>query len=169
MSQTPGASPDNLNGAGLRIGVVQARFNPEITDALWQSCRAALIETGVEADDIVHLTVPGALEVPVVLQRLASSGEFDALVALGAIIKGGTYHFELVCNESAAGVTRVGLDFNIPIANAILTTYTDAQARDRMHEKGSEAGRVAVELANLMLDLDDQLPAGDAGAEGHDD
>jgi 6,7-dimethyl-8-ribityllumazine synthase len=167
MSQTPGASPDNLSGAGLRIGVVQARFNPEITDNLWKSCRETLLSLGVEADDILHLTVPGALEIPVVLQRLASSGDFDALVALGAIIKGGTYHFELVCNESAAGVTRVGLDFSVPIANAVLTTYTDAQARDRMHEKGSEAARVAVELANLMLDLDEQLPA--VTAEGEDD
>ncbi len=167
MSQSPGASPDNLSGAGLRIGVVQARFNQEITDNLWKACQSTLIELGVEADDILHLTVPGALEIPVVLQRLASSGDFDALVALGAIIKGGTYHFELVCNESAAGVTRVGLDFSIPIANAVLTTYTDSQARDRMHEKGVEAARVAVELANLMIDLDDQLPT--TGAEADDE
>lgn len=167
MSQAPGASPIDLNGAGLRIGVVQARFNPEITDSLWQACRSTLLELGVESDDIAHFTVPGALEIPVVLQRLASTGEFDALVALGAIIKGGTYHFELVCNESAAGVTRVGLDYSIPIANAVLTTYTDSQARDRMHEKGAEAARVAVELANLLLDLDEQWPA--AGAEAEDD
>lgn len=170
MSKTPGASPENLDGSGLRIGVVQARFNPEITDALWQACRATLVECGVDADDILHLTVPGALEIPVVLQRLASTGDFDALVALGAIIKGGTYHFELVCNESAAGVTRVGLEYGIPIANAVLTTYTDSQARDRMHDKGSEAARVAVELANLMMDLDEQWPqAGNEGDEGDDD
>lgn len=167
MSQSPGATPENLNGAGLRVGVVQARFNQEITDNLWNACHSALLEMGVEADDILHLTVPGALEIPVVLQKLASSGDFDALVALGAIIKGGTYHFELVCNESAAGVTRVGLDYNIPIANAVLTCYTDSQARDRMHEKGSEAARVAVELANLMIDLDEQWPG--PAAEGEDD
>lgn len=167
MSQTPGISPDNLDGSGLRIGVVQARFNPEITDGLWDACRETLLSLGVEQDDILHLSVPGALEIPVALQRLATTGEFDALIALGAVIKGGTYHFELVCNESAAGVTRVSLDFAVPIANAVLTTYTDAQARDRIQEKGADAARVAVEMAGLMLDLDDQLPA--QGSEGDDD
>lgn len=167
MSQSPGSSPATLDGSGLRIGVVQARFNQDITDGLWQACRSTLLSSGVDADDIVHLTVPGALEIPVVLQRLASTGDFDALIALGAVIKGGTYHFELVCNESAAGVTRVGLDFNIPIANAVLTTYTDSQARDRIVDKGSEAARVAIELASLMLDLDEQWPQG--GVESDDD
>jgi 6,7-dimethyl-8-ribityllumazine synthase len=167
MSQAPGASPDNLDGSGLRIGVVQARFNPEITDGLWAACKSTLIALGVDADDIMHMTVPGALEVPVALQRLATTGEFDALVALGAVIKGGTYHFELVCNESAAGVTRVSLDFGIPVANAVLTTYTEAQARDRIQEKGSDAARVAIEMACLMLELDEQLPQ--SGAEAEDD
>ena len=167
MSQSPGSSPDDLNGAGLRIGVVQARFNQDITDGLWHACRDTLLALGVDKDDILHLTVPGALEIPVVLQRLASTGDFDALVALGAVIKGGTYHFELVCNESASGVTRVGLDYSIPIANAVLTTYTDSQARDRIVDKGSEAARVAVELANMFIDLDEQWPQG--GTEGDDD
>ena len=137
-------------GEGLRIGVVQARFNVDVTNTLWHSCQAELLRLGVGADDIFHSTVPGALEVPLLLQTLAQSEEFDALIALGCIIRGETYHFELVANESGAGVTRIGLDYQVPIANAILTTENLEQAIARQTDKGRDAAQVAVEMANLL-------------------
>jgi 6,7-dimethyl-8-ribityllumazine synthase len=138
-----------LDGSGLRIGIVQARFNESITNALRDACLAELAALGVKRENIDHHTVPGALEVPLALQNLADRGEYDALVALGCIIRGETYHFELVANESGAGVTRVGLDTHIPIANAILTTEDLEQAIARQTEKGRDAARVAVEMALL--------------------
>lgn len=142
-----------LDGKGLRIGVVQARFNQGITNALAQACVDELQALGVNAEDIVHVTVAGALEVPSALQAMAESERFDALVALGCVIRGETYHFELVCNESAAGVTRVGLDYGLPIANAILTTENLPQAVARQDEKGRDAAQVAVEMARLLSEL----------------
>ena len=142
-----------LHGEGLSIGIVRARFNDDITSALAHACIAELKALGVDEDDIRHITVPGALEVPMALKGLAEAGEHDALVALGCIIRGETYHFELVANESGAGVTRVALDHGLPIANAILTVENEAQARARTEEKGRDAARVAVEMANLMEDL----------------
>ena len=152
---TPHASSTDptVSGAGLRIGIVQARFNTDITNALAQACRAELQRLGVSDDSIEHVMVPGALEVPLALQALATrdgSQTFDALIALGCIIRGETYHFELVANESGAGVTRVGLDYGVPIANAILTTENEAQAIARQHDKGRDAAQVAVEMARLM-------------------
>ncbi|MBX3592125.1 MAG: 6,7-dimethyl-8-ribityllumazine synthase [Burkholderiaceae bacterium] len=143
----------DLDGGGLRIGVVQARFNQVVCEALRDACLAELIDLGVGAEDVFVCTVPGSLEIPVVLQQLAASGEFDALIALGAVVRGETYHFEVVSNESAAGIARVALDFNVPIANAVLTTETDEQASARAAEKGAEAARVAVEMANLASSL----------------
>jgi 6,7-dimethyl-8-ribityllumazine synthase len=143
----------DLTGTGLRIGIVQARFNELITNRLAEVCHAELARLDVEARDITHCTVPGALEVPVALKAMADSGDFDALIALGCIIRGETYHFELVANESGAGVTRVSLDHQIPIANAILTVETEAQAQARVDEKGADAARVAVEMANLLEEL----------------
>jgi len=142
-----------LNGERLAIAIVQARFNAEITDALATACLAELATLGVSAESIHHIKVPGALEVPVVLEALADSDEYDALIALGCIIRGETYHFELVANESGAGVTRVSLDHRIPIANAILTVENEAQAWARAEPKGRDAARVAVEMANLLDDL----------------
>ncbi len=139
----------DLDGEGLRIGVVQARFNEQVCDALREACIAELFELGVEEEDIFVCTVPGALEIPFALDKLAQTEEFDALIALGAVIRGETYHFEVVSNESAAGIARVSLDFAIPVANAVLTTNTDEQAIERAAEKGAEAARVAVEMANL--------------------
>ena len=165
----------DLDGSGLRIGVVQARFNQVICEALRDACLAELVDLGVESDDVFVCTVPGALEIPVVLQQLASSGEFDALIALGAVVRGETYHFEVVSNESAAGIARVALDFNVPIANAVLTTETDEQASARVAEKGAEAARVAVEMANLASSLstlggdDDDEFDDDDGDRGEDD
>lgn len=142
-----------LIGEGLRIGIVQARFNDALTRKLAQACLAELDRLDVEGSDIKHVTVPGALEIPVALKAMAESGDFDALVALGCIIRGETYHFELVANESGAGVTRVSLDHQIPIANAILTVENEAQAWARAEDKGRDAARVAVEMANLLEDL----------------
>ena len=138
------------NGAGLRIGIVQARFNQGITDGLAAACLEELRQLGVADDAIVHLQVAGALEVPTVLQALAKRGGFDALIALGCIIRGETYHFELVCNESAAGITRVALDHGIPVANAIITTENLPQAVARQQEKGRDAAQVAVDMARLL-------------------
>jgi 6,7-dimethyl-8-ribityllumazine synthase len=141
---------DKLDGKGLCIGIVQARFNESVTNALAQACKAELARLGVEAKDIDHVLVPGALEIPIALQALAEKNSYDALVALGCIIRGETYHFELVANESAAGVTRVALDYQLPVANVILTTENMEQAVARQSEKGVDAARVVVEMANLL-------------------
>ncbi len=140
----------NLSGAGLKIGIVMSRFNAPVCEGLRDACLAELAKLGVDDADITLASVAGALEIPVVLQKMAASKKYDALIALGAIIRGETYHFELVANESGAGVTRVTLDAGIPVANAILTTETDEQAEVRMVEKGADAARVAVETANLL-------------------
>jgi 6,7-dimethyl-8-ribityllumazine synthase len=140
----------NLNGSGLRIGIVQSRFNVTVCEGLLASCRAQLAKQGVHDDDITLVTVPGALEIPLVLQHLAQTHKFDALIALGAVIRGDTYHFEVVSNESARGVGEVQLHAGIPIANAILTTDTDEQAEVRMNVKGAEAALVAIEMVNLL-------------------
>ena len=150
---TLAASDSRLNGKKLRIGIVQARFNEPITNPLAQACKAELLALGVAEKHIDLLQVPGALEVPVALLALAEKLEYDALVAVGCIIRGETYHFELVANESGAGVSRVALDYQIPIANAILTTENLAQAIARQTEKGRDAARVAVEMANLLSDI----------------
>jgi len=142
-----------IDGRDLRIGIVQARFNAAITNKLAQICIAELQELGVSTKYIRHVTVPGALEVPVALMTMADSEDYDALIAIGCIIRGETYHFELVANESGAGITRVSLDHQIPVANAILTVENEAQAWARTEEKGRDAARVAVEMANLMEDL----------------
>lgn len=163
----------DLDGHGLRVGVVQARFNQSIGEALRDACLGELGELGVAVEDVFVCTVPGALEIPVVLQQLAASGEFDALIALGAVVRGETYHFEVVSNESAAGISRVALDFNVPIANAVLTTENDEQATERAAEKGAEAARVAVEMANLASSLsalgDDEYDEDDDDEEEDDD
>ncbi|MDO8652302.1 MAG: 6,7-dimethyl-8-ribityllumazine synthase [Undibacterium sp.] len=156
---TVGHYESNLDGAGVRIGIVQARFNEVVGNGLLAACLNELNNLGVLNEDILHVTVPGALEVPLALQKLADTNQFDALIALGAVIRGETYHFELVSNESGSGITRVGLDNGIPIANAILTTENDEQAEARMTEKGADAARVAVEMANLTLALEELAEA----------
>ncbi|MBA4262886.1 MAG: 6,7-dimethyl-8-ribityllumazine synthase [Comamonadaceae bacterium] len=142
-----------LDGKKLSIGIVQARFNEGITDALFKACHAELLALGVLAKNITHVLVPGALEVPVALQALAERDDFDALIALGCIIRGETYHFELVANESGAAVTRLALDYHLPIANAILTTENVAQAVARQEDKGRDAARVAVEMARVLENI----------------
>lgn len=139
---------DSLTGAGLRVGIVASRFNEEIVGRLLQGARAELERLGVRRDDVLEASVAGALEIPLALQWMAQSGRVDALVAVGAVIRGETYHFEVVANESARGVMDVALEFGIPVANGILTTQDEAQAMARI-DKGAEAARVAVEMAHL--------------------
>lgn len=147
------ATDPRLKGKNLSIGIVQARFNADITNALAQACRSELLALGVAEKNITLVQVPGALEVPLALQGLAENLKYDALIALGCIIRGETYHFELVANESGAGVSRVALDYKVPIANAILTTENLEQAVARQTDKGRDAARVAVEMANLLESL----------------
>jgi len=144
-----------LDGSGLRIGIVQGRFNESIGTAELASCLDELKHLGVAPGRIVQCTVPGALEIPLVLQKLAHTRRFDALIALGAVIRGETYHFEVVSNESCAGISSVTLDSGIPVANGILTTETDLQAEVRAAEKGRDCARAAVEMANLLRRIDD--------------
>jgi 6,7-dimethyl-8-ribityllumazine synthase len=148
-NKLPECHPD-LNGTGLKIGITMSRFNIDVCEGLLGACVTELLKLGVAKEDIYLASVPGALEIPLALQKMAKSGKFDALVALGAIIRGETYHFELVANESGSGVTRIMLDSGIPIANAILTVENDEQALVRMAEKGADAARVVVEMVNLL-------------------
>lgn len=142
-----------LDGTGLRIGIAMARFNRDVGEGLLSGCTAALRKYGVADSSVLIVSVPGALELPLVLQRLAHSGRFDALVALGAVIRGETYHFEVVSNESASGIMNVQLDTGIPIANGVLTTETDEQAEVRMAQKGAECAEAAIEMANLLRSI----------------
>jgi 6,7-dimethyl-8-ribityllumazine synthase len=148
-----GEPEERLDGEGLHVAIVQARFNVAVTDRLAAVCREELLALGVAAKHIDHVSVPGALEVPLALQALAQSDDYDALVAIGCIVRGETYHFELVANESGAGVSRVALDHQVPIANAILTVENEAQAWARVEDKGRDAARVAVEMARLLDEL----------------
>lgn len=143
----------DLNGQGMRIGIVLSRFNKEVGDGLLSACLSELARLGVPSEAVTLATVPGALESPVVLHQMADSQQFDALIALGAIIRGETYHFEIVANESARGISEVQLNTGIPVANAILTTEDDEQAIARMSIKGAEAAAVAIEMANLLKKL----------------
>lgn len=145
----------DLEGAGLRVGIVMSRFNRDVGEGLLSACTATLIKHGVHERDMLIATVPGALEVPLALQKMAQTGRFDALIALGAVIRGETYHFEIVSNESAAGISGVQLDTGLPIANGILTTDNDDQALARMSDKGTECALAALEMANLLKALDE--------------
>lgn len=142
-----------LDGQGLRVAVVRARFNDAITRQLEQACLAELAVLGVAAKHIKQVSVPGALEIALALKVLAESEGYDALIALGCVIRGETYHFELVANESGAGITRVALEHHLPVANAVLTVESEAQAWARAQDKGRDAARVAIEMANLLEDL----------------
>jgi 6,7-dimethyl-8-ribityllumazine synthase len=145
----------DLKGEGLAVAIVWSRFNEDIVRELLTSCDRELVNLGVAPADIDVVSVPGALELPLALQALALrtrgfGRRYDALVALGAVIRGETYHFEVVSNESARGILDVQLETGIPVANAVLTTSTEEQARERASIKGAEAARVAVEMANLL-------------------
>lgn len=138
--------PD-LSGGGLRVGIVRSRFNEKIGVAMLEACRKRLAELRVTALTVV--TVPGSLEAPLALQKLANTEKYDALIALGAVIRGDTHHFEVVANESASGLMQVQLDAGIPVANGILTTDTEEQALARADQKGKDCAEAAVEMANL--------------------
>ena len=139
-----------LAGDGLAVGIVMSRFNQPVCEGLLSACSAELLRLGVAAGDITIATVPGALEIPLVLQTMAQTGKYDALVALGAVIRGETYHFEVVSNDSCRGVLEVQLKTGVPIANGILTTENDDQALVRMQVKGADCAQAAVEMANLL-------------------
>ncbi len=149
-------NPD-LTGEGLFIGIVRARFNEEIGQAELAACLQELADLGVDEKDIMVISVPGALELGVALAELADSREFDALIALGAVIRGETYHFEIVSNESATAIGRVAMQTGIPVANGVLTTETEAQALERAAAKGRDCARTAVEMANLLMVLEPEL------------
>src|SRR5690242_7701234 len=144
-----------IAGADRRVGIVLSRFNAPLPDQLLAGALRALAEAGVREQDVVLVSVPGALETPLALQRLAQTGDYDALVALGAVVRGETYHFEIVANESASGVSSVALEFGIPIGNGILTTETEEQAKERAAVKGRDAVLAALEMANLLSALDE--------------
>ena len=146
--------PDH-RGSGLKIGIVMSRFNGNVLEGLLSGCKESLVEHGVAAGDICVVTVPGALEAPLALQKLAQSRHYDALIALGAVIRGETYHFEIVSNESASGIMSVQLETGVPIANGILTTENDDQALARMKDKGADCALAAIEMANLLKTLDE--------------
>lgn len=143
----------NLNGKGMQVGIVLSRFNSDIGEGLLSACKDELLKLGVDSNAITIATVPGALETPLILQHMALSEKYDALIALGAIIRGETYHFEVVSNESARGISEVQLNTGVPVANAVLTTEDDDQAIARMRIKGAEAAQVAVEMYNLVRAL----------------
>ncbi len=145
----------NLDGSDLRIGIVMSRFNIDIGEGLLGACTAELKKNGVLDSNILIVTVPGALEIPLTLKRMAMSDQFDALIALGAVIRGDTYHFEIVANESARGILMVQLEAEIPVANGVLTTDNEDQAIARMSTKGTESAQVALEMANLHIKIDE--------------
>jgi len=163
---TPLYHTPELDGDGLRIGIVRARFNEEIGLAELETCLDELQNLGVAAPDIMVVTVPGALELGVTLTQMAQALEFDALIALGAVVRGETYHFEVVSNESAAAISKVALDYHLPVANGVLTTDTEEQAMARAAQKGRDCALAAVEMANLLYAL---MPEDDEDEPGEID
>ena len=145
--------PESLHGTGLKVGIVMSRFNQDVCEGLLSAAVTELKRLGVADADMQICTVPGALEAPLVLQTMAQSGNFDALVALGAVIRGDTYHFEVVSNDACRAIMEVQLDTGVPIANGILTCDTDEQAEVRMQPKGADCAQAAVEMANLQKAL----------------
>jgi 6,7-dimethyl-8-ribityllumazine synthase len=152
---TPRKIATNTRAEHMRVGIVLSRFNAAIGQPLLEGALRALGEAGAQESSITVVTVPGALEAPLALQRMAQSGDYDALVALGAVIRGETFHFDIVATESASGLASVQLEFGIPIGNGILTTDTDEQALARASVKGYEAAMAAVEMANLLDAIDE--------------
>lgn len=161
-------APD-LNGEGLHIGIVRARFNETVGLTELDACLLELQELGVDERDIMIVTVPGALELGLTLAQMAETLEFDALIALGAVIRGETYHFEIVSNESAAAISRVGLETGIPVINGVLTTENEAQADERASGKGRDCAQVAVEMANLIAALEPETEGEDDDDETDED
>jgi 6,7-dimethyl-8-ribityllumazine synthase len=161
-------APD-LNGEGLHVGIVRARWNEEIGLAELDACLAELARLGVDERDVMVATVPGALDLGVALAQMAETFEFDALIALGCVIRGETYHFEIVSNESASAISRVSLETGVPVANGVLTTDTDEQAEVRAADKGRDCAAVAVEMANLVAALEPESDEDDDFDDDFDD
>jgi len=149
--------PERLDGTGLKVGIVMSRFNQPICEQLLTAAVAELQRLGVADADMCIVSVPGALEIPLALQTLAQSDRFDALIALGAVIRGETYHFEVVSNDACRGVLDTQLETGIPIANGILTCNTDEQALSRTEQKGTDCARTAVEMACLIAQIQTPL------------
>jgi len=137
----------------IKVGIISSRFNQPVVDELLQACLDKLKEHGLESDQIFHQTVPGALEIPLALDLLALSKKYDVLIAIGAVIRGETYHFEVVSDQSAFGLIQVQLNHHIPIINGIITTNNDEQGYARTKVKGEEAALVAIEMATLAKNL----------------
>ena len=141
---------EDVNGDGLKVGIVIGQFNKDVAEAMRSACGEQLVNLGVSPDDIAYAEVPGALEIPIVLDAMAKTGRFDALIALGSVIRGETYHFEVVSNESAKGIMTVQLDTGIPIANGILTCENMNQTTERMEQKSKECADVAIDMVRLL-------------------
>ena len=148
-----GMADISSDGRGLRIAIVVARFNEAIGEQLLAAAGKTLMARGVREEDIPVVRVPGALELPLALKTLAETRRFDALIALGCVVRGDTYHFEVVSNESAAGIMAVQLSTGIPVANGVLTTDNDAQAFARAEQKGEDCALAAIEMAHLLKDI----------------
>lgn len=140
-------------GKGLRIAIAMARFNEAINEQLLGATGRTLLERGVREEDIMVVRVPGALELPITLKALAQTGKFDALIALGSVVRGETYHFEIVANESASGITQVQLETGVVIVNGVLTTENDAQAFERCEPKGRDCALAAIQMAHLLAEI----------------
>ena len=147
----------DLNGAGMRFGIVVARFNETVTRGLLDGAREGLLRLGVAAEAIDVAWTPGCFEVPLVARRMVDTGRYDAIICLGAVIRGETSHFDYVAGQAAAGIARVGLDTGPPVIFGVLTTDTLEQAINRAGaksgNKGFDAALTAVEMASLMRRL----------------
>ena len=157
-----------LDGSDMNIGIVVSRFNEYAGKEELEACLEELKTLGVSEENIRVVSVPGALEIPLTLQMLAESDEFDALIALGAVIRGETYHFEIVSDTSAAEIARVSREYDTPIANDILTTYDDEQCKARTYMKGKDCARCAVEMVNLQTTLYEEFYSSDWAADEDD-
>lgn len=144
----------SLDGAGMKIALIASRFNGFVVDALVTGAKQALLDNGVAAEDISYMSVPGALEISVVAEKAAASKKYDGIIAIGAIIRGETYHFEIVANESARGLADVASRHGLPVLNGVITTNDEAQAMARAgtgrDNKGAEAAVGAIEMVNLL-------------------
>ena len=147
----------HLGGTGLRVALACSRFNDLITERLVAGARDALVRHGVDPLSIAEVWAPGAFELPLVAKTLAASGEFDAVVCLGAVIRGATGHYDLVAGQCAAGIQQAQLDTGVPIAFGVLTTDTIDQAIERAGtkagNKGADAAVAAIEMADLLRQL----------------
>lgn len=165
---TSESKPAPADAAGLRIALVVSRFNSAITDRLLEGAHEALKESGAAGEDVEVVYVPGAFELPLAAKKLATKGEFDALIAIGCVIRGETSHYDYVCSETARGIQLAQMDTGVPIIFCVLTCETQEQAVARAGQehgnKGYDSGQAAIEMARLSQRLNGKLsqaaPAG---------